>query len=103
MAMTLRVNPEHLAASAAQITNHAEDLAASHLSADNQIAAAQPGWTGRSAEALAHRALLWAADSKALLTRMGEHANDFYSCGQAFSATEDLNIEMLKSCGAPMW
>jgi uncharacterized protein YukE len=101
MAMAFRVNLEQLAASAAQVTNHAEDLAASHLAADNQIATAQAGWIGRSAEALAYRAPLWAANSTALVTRMGDHANDFYSCGQAFSATEDLNVATLKSCGAP--
>ena len=54
--MTLTVNLEHLATSAARTTGHGEDLATSHLSADNRIAAAQGGWTGRSAEALARRA-----------------------------------------------
>jgi uncharacterized protein YukE len=99
--MTLRVNLEDLATSAVQITNHGEDLAASHLSADNRIAAAEPGWTGRSAEALAQRTPRWTANSTNLVTRMGDHATDFYSLGQAFSAKENLNVEKLKSCGAP--
>jgi WXG100 family type VII secretion target len=99
--MTLRVNLEHLATSAAQITNHGEDLAASHLSSDNRIAAAQPGWAGRSAEALAQRTARWTANSTNLVTRMGDHASEFYNLGQAFSAMEDLNVEKLKSCGTP--
>jgi WXG100 family type VII secretion target len=99
--MALRVNLEHLAMSAGQITDHGEDLATSHLSADNRITAAQAGWTGRSAEALAHRAPRWSANSTKLVTRMGDHANDFYSCAQEFSVTEQMNVEHLKNCGTP--
>src|SRR5581483_1111297 len=95
--MTLRVNLEYLVTSAAQITGHGEDLATSHLAADNQIAAAQGGWTGRSAEALARRAALWTENSTRLLIRIGDHASDFYSCAHAFSAAEQANAEKLKA------
>jgi uncharacterized protein YukE len=101
MAMALRVNLEHLSVSAAQITDRGEDLASSHLSADNRIAAAQAGWTGRSAEALAQRAPLWTANSTKLVTRMGDHASGFYSLGQALSAMEAINTETLKNCATP--
>jgi WXG100 family type VII secretion target len=95
MAKSLRVNLDHLEISAAQVTGHGEDLATSHLSADNRIAAAQAGWTGRSAEALAHRTSRWATTSTALVTRMGEHANDLYSAGVAFSTMESVNADKL--------
>jgi WXG100 family type VII secretion target len=95
--MSLRVNLEHLATSAAQVSGHGEDLAISHLSADNQIAAAQAGWTGRSAEALAHRASRWAANSRALVTRIGEHANNLYSAGLTFATMEAGNDQTLSS------
>jgi uncharacterized protein YukE len=97
MAMSLRVNLEHLATSAAQVTGHGDDLAMSHLSADNRIAAAQAGWAGRSAEALARRASLWTAKSAALVTRIGEHANDMHTAGQAFGAVEASNKQKLSS------
>jgi uncharacterized protein YukE len=93
--MSLRVNLEHLATSAAQVTGHGEDLAISHLSVDNWIAAAQAGWAGRSAEALDHRASRWAANSTALVTRIGEHATDLYNAGLAFAAMEAGNEHML--------
>jgi uncharacterized protein YukE len=93
--MSLRVNLEHLAISAAQVTGHGEDLAIAHLSADNQIAAAQAGWAGRSAEALAHRASQWAAASTALVTRIGEHANHLHAAGLAFAAMEAANEHQL--------
>ena len=97
MAAFLRVNLEHLATSAAQITDHGEGVATSHLSADNRIAIAQAGWTGRSAQALAQRAPRWSANSTALVTRMGDHAAHFYTCGQAFSTMEDKHAEKLAS------
>jgi uncharacterized protein YukE len=94
--MSLRVNLEHLATSAAQVTGHGEELAISHLSADNRIAAAQVGWAGRSAEALAHRASRWAANSTALVTRIGEHANALYTAGLAFATMEAGNEQKLE-------
>lgn len=97
MAKLLRVNLEDLATSAAQVTGHGEDLATSHFSADNRIAAAQTGWTGRSAEALANRVSQWATTSTALVSRMGEHANDLYTAGVVFSTTEATNAHKLNS------
>ncbi|MBO0879666.1 MAG: WXG100 family type VII secretion target [Mycobacterium sp.] len=86
--MSLRVNLEHLAISAAQVSGHGEDLAIAHLAADNRIADAQAGWAGRSAEALVHRASHWAANSTALVTRIGEHANNLYNIRLAFASME---------------
>lgn len=95
--MALRVNLEHLATSAVQITEHGEDLATSHLYADNRITTAQGGWTGRSAEALARRTTQWNANSTALVTRMGEHAQHLSDCGREFSTMEVRNAERLDS------
>ncbi len=95
--MSLRVNLEHLATSAVQITERGEDLANSHLYADNRIASAQGGWTGRSAEALARRAPRWTENSTALVTRMGDHAEHLSNCGRAFSAMEAKHVEELNS------
>jgi uncharacterized protein YukE len=95
--MSLWAKLEHLATAAAQVTGHGEDLAMSHLSADNRIAAAQAGWAGQSAEALAHRASRWAANSTALVARIGEHANNLCTAGLAFAAMEAGNQQKLSS------
>jgi uncharacterized protein YukE len=95
--MSLQVNVEHLAISAAQVTGHGEELAISHLAADNRIADAQAGWAGRSAEALAHRASRWAANSTALVTRIGEHANNLYNAELAFATMEAGNEQELST------
>jgi uncharacterized protein YukE len=95
--MSLWAKLEHLATAAAQVTGQGEDLATSHLSADNRIAAAQAGWAGQSAEALARRASCWAANSTALVARIGEHANNLYTAGLAFAAMEAGNQQKLSS------
>jgi WXG100 family type VII secretion target len=95
--MTLRVNLEHLATSAAQVSGDGEDLATSHLSADNRIADAQGGWTGRSAEALARRAPRWTVNSTALVTQMGNHAQHLSNCGQAYATMETQHAQQLDS------
>ena len=95
--MALRVNLEHLATSAVQVTGHGEDLATSHLSVDNRIAAAQGGWTGRSAEALARRTPRWTENSTALVTQLGNHAEHLSSCGRAYSTMETHHTRELNS------
>jgi uncharacterized protein YukE len=95
--MSLWAKLEHLATAAAEATGQGEDLAMSHLSADNRIAAAQAGWAGQSAEALARRASCWAANSTSLVARIGEHANNLHTAMLAFAATEAGNQQMLSS------
>lgn len=95
--MALRVNLEHLATSAVQVTGHGEDLATSHLSADDRIAGAQGGWTGRSAEALARRAPQWTGNSTALVTQLCDHAQHLSTCGQAFATMEAQHTHQVDS------
>jgi WXG100 family type VII secretion target len=97
MTMGLRANLEHLAMSAAQVTGHGEYLATSHQSADDRIAAAQGGWTGRSADALARRTPQWGTNSTALVTQLGNHAEHLSTCGQAYAAMEADHTQQLDS------
>jgi uncharacterized protein YukE len=54
-------------------------------------------WTGRSAEALARRAPRWTANSTALVTQMGDHAEHFSTCGQAYATMETHHAGQLDS------
>jgi uncharacterized protein YukE len=95
--MSLWAQLEHLVTAAAHVAGHGEDLAMSHLSTDNRIAAAQAGWAGQSAEALVHCASRWAVNSTALVTRLGEHADGLHTAGLAFAAMETGNQQKLSS------
>jgi uncharacterized protein YukE len=94
-----RVDLEALAGSAAQVSQHGEDLASAHLSSDNRIAAAQSGWVGDSAAALQIRAASWLETSRGLLTRVGDHALDLNNDGIDFAAMERDNVEKLREVG----
>ncbi|UQX09471.1 WXG100 family type VII secretion target [Candidatus Mycobacterium methanotrophicum] len=83
-----RVDLEALAASAAQVSRHGEELASAHLSSDNRIAAAQPGWVGDSAAALQLRTASWRQTSRRLLTSVGDHALQLNNDGIDFAAME---------------
>jgi uncharacterized protein YukE len=94
MAM-LRVETEHVAAAAASVTGHGEDLAMRHLCCDNRIEAALPGWAGRSATALGDRASHWVSASTAMVTRVGEHATALHTSAVQFAASETRNARAL--------
>jgi WXG100 family type VII secretion target len=88
-----RVDLEALACAAAEVSAHGEDLASAHLSSDNRIAAAQPGWVGDSAAALDTRAASWLETSRRLLAAVGEHALDLNNDGIGFAAMERDNAD----------
>jgi uncharacterized protein YukE len=73
--MSLRVDIEGLLVAGVSVTDHGEDLAVALASAADCIVAALPGWQGQSAAALTAAAENWSRASRALLTRLGEHAD----------------------------
>jgi uncharacterized protein YukE len=99
----LRVEIEHLAAAAAGVIRHGEDLAMRHLCCDNRIEAAMPGWTGRSAAALGGRASRWVSASAAMVTRVGEHATALHTSAVQFAASETRNARALGLTDIEVW
>jgi uncharacterized protein YukE len=96
-----RVDLEALAGSAAQVSEHGEDLASAHLSSDNRITAAQSGWVGASSAALRVRTATWLETSRRLLTRVGDHALDLNNDGIDFAALHRENVEKLRAAVRP--
>ncbi|CCK52770.1 Conserved protein of unknown function [Mycobacterium canettii CIPT 140060008] len=70
----LRIDPEQWMHSATRVTTQGESLATGHLSSDYRMQAAQFGWQGASAMALNAKLDDWLEASRALLTRIGDHA-----------------------------
>lgn len=91
MVAVLRVGGERLAAAAAQVGGHGEDLAVAHLRADNDIESAAAGWAGRSATTLDALAARWTSASAALVARLGAHATELHTAALAFAAMEADN------------
>lgn len=94
--MSLRVSIDDLAASAVAITGHGEDLAVAHCAAEARIDAAQVGWQGQSAAALAAKAAQWAQDSAALLARLSGHAQALHASAAGFWGHEQRSAQALE-------
>lgn len=92
-----RVDIEALALSAAHVTGQGEDLAAAHMSSDNQLVAAQSGWVGTSGLALHAKTASWLETSRRLVARVGEHATDLTDDGRSFAEMEQAHAEKLRA------
>lgn len=97
--MSLRVDLEALAHAITHASAQGDDLAIAHTVSDNRLAAAQPGWAGDSAVAMAAKMDVWLATSKTLLTRMGEHALGLSNDAIKFTAMEQRHADMLRAVG----
>ncbi|WP_167104981.1 WXG100 family type VII secretion target [Mycobacterium sp. DL592] len=94
--MSLRVNIEQLAASGTAVTGHGEDVATTHAAAASRIDAAQAGWQGASAAAMALLSEQWVATTTALVTRLGDHAQALHASANGFADMEQRNSQALQ-------
>ncbi|MDC8970692.1 WXG100 family type VII secretion target [Mycobacterium marinum] len=93
------INPEQWVRSAAHVTGQGADLAAGHLSSDHRIQAAQSGWQGASALALNAAMDDWLEMSRALLSRIGDHARGLHQAAVAHAAAEEERARALAQVG----
>lgn len=94
--MSLRVNIEQLAASGVAVAGHGEDVATKHAAAAGRIDAAQAGWQGASAAAMALLSDEWVATTSALVTRLSDHAQGLHASAQGFTEMEQRNAQALQ-------
>jgi WXG100 family type VII secretion target len=88
MPKDLRLDLAALHASASQIDVSADDLRAQHGSANGRIAAAQTGWIGISAAALAAKAAQWEQESATHYTELVKHGHHFRSAAASYLDTD---------------
>lgn len=98
--MSLRVNIDELASSGVAVAGHGEDVAMKHAAAAGRIDAAQAGWRGASAIAMADRSERWMATTVELLTRLSGHAQALHTSACGFAEMETRNSQSLD---APAW
>ena len=84
----LRVEPATLHASAGEIDVSADDLRAQHGSAHGRISAAQVGWIGTSAAALAAKAAQWEEESAAHYAELVKHGHNFRAAAASYLDTD---------------
>ncbi len=94
--MSLRVNIEDVSASGVAVNAHGEDVAVKHAAAASRIDAAQAGWQGASAAAMALLSEQWLATTSALVTRLSDHAQALHASAQGFAEMEQRNSQQLE-------
>ncbi|KAA1251078.1 hypothetical protein F0Q45_06230 [Mycobacterium simiae] len=94
-----QISPQQWLHSAARVTGHGEDLAAGHLSSDYRMQAAQFGWQGASARALNAKVDDWLEASRALLTRIGDHARGLHEAAVGHAEAEAQRAQALAQVG----
>ena len=95
--MSLKVNIEDLAASGVAVTGHGEDVAAKHAAADGRVDAAQAGWQGASAAAMAALSSQWSTTTTALVTRLSDHAQGLHASAEGFAEMEQRHSRALEA------
>lgn len=93
--MTFNVDLPALVGSAVHVSGQGEDLAANHVDTDAKMAAAQVGWQGASAAALADKLTAWGDHSRTLLSRISDHSQGMHSSAQEFATQDQQGREAL--------
>ena len=92
---TLAVDLDALIQSATTVVGRGDDLHARHAGASTPISAAQGGWAGSSAAALAARVAEWNARTTSLVSRIGTFAAGMHTSAAEFDANEHDSAEKL--------
>jgi WXG100 family type VII secretion target len=95
MADPIRVRPEDLLISGAQVKGHADDVEASHAASDSTIYAAQPGMVGSSAAAMEAKLAQWRSTTVALTNRLTDHAQALTTGGGDYRESDQHSAAII--------
>ncbi len=94
--MSLQVNIGDVAASAAAVVGHGEDVATAHEAAASRVDAALTGWHGASALAMSALSDQWLTTTAALLNKLSDHAQGgLHASAEGFAEMEQRHSEAL--------
>jgi WXG100 family type VII secretion target len=97
----LRVNPEHLITSGAQVDEHSQNVFVTHSAADQAIESSLFSWAGQSQMAMTAKAGEWTAVTTALTTRLYAHAEALRTSGLSFADMDQQNSQDLEAVYKP--
>jgi WXG100 family type VII secretion target len=98
----LAVDIDALSQSATQVTGHGDDLHASHAGAHTQLCAAEGGWIGTSAQALANRVAKWNIRTSELVSTIGDHAKSMHTSATGFTVNEQDGSQELQDVASQL-
>lgn len=95
----LRVDPAAVHDSGKQVGELAETLRSEFASASQQIAAAQSGWIGQSASALAAKLVEWDEHAEIHHHNISGHGQRFVAAAAMYGHIDESEADKLKSAG----
>ncbi|QRY47068.1 WXG100 family type VII secretion target [Mycolicibacterium boenickei] len=95
----LRVDPAAVHESGKQVSELAETLRSEFASASQQIVAAQSGWIGKSAAALAAKLAEWDENAEIYHSNISGHGERFVAAAAMYGHTDESEADTLKSAG----
>jgi WXG100 family type VII secretion target len=95
MSEPLKVKPEDLVTSGAQVDEHSQNVFVTHSAADQAIEASLARWAGSSQAAMADKAGAWATVTMELTTRLYTHGEALRVNALSFSEMDKQNAEDL--------
>ncbi|MCV7288203.1 WXG100 family type VII secretion target [Mycolicibacterium wolinskyi] len=102
MANELQVDAVAVSTAAGRIDTAADGLRAAHAAVHDRIAAAQAGWVGSSAAALAGATAKWQEQSSARYTEMIRHAADYRTAAANYTSTDESEAADVEAKAAAM-
>jgi WXG100 family type VII secretion target len=99
MADRIRVRPEDLLISGAQIKGQADGVEAGHAASDANIYAAQAGMVGSSAAAMEAKLAQWQRTTVALTNRLTEHAQALTTGAIEYGDSDQRNAAIIADVG----
>jgi len=97
MGEDLRVDPLEVRMAADHVDVAADGLRSGHGSAHERIGAAQSGWIGTSAAALAATAAKWEEESAGHITELVGHVEHFCSAAEQYASTDNDEASEIQS------
>jgi WXG100 family type VII secretion target len=91
----LKVQPEDLLASGAQVDEHSQNVFVTHSAADQKIESSLGRWAGRSQAAMAEKATAWATVTTELTTRLYTHGEALRVNALSFTQMDKQNAQDL--------
>lgn len=98
---SLRVDPETLVASGAEVDQHSQNIFATHSCADERVDASLFSWAGQSQAAMTAMAAKWASLTQALSVRLYDHGESLRTAGVTFADMDSRDRATLDSVYRP--
>ena len=92
----LRVNPTEVHRSGVEVGNIATTVSSAFSRSDTEIASAQSGWTGESADALASMATVWKQTTQVLVDILVDHGNKFTAAAKKYDQVDESGADSVR-------